>query len=234
MTGGTAGIGRATALALIDEGADVFISGRNAPPTNSKLDKARFIPADIASPQDVSALIGQIATTARPLSLTVNCAGYEGVFHPIDLYPDEDCRRVFAVNALGTFWAMKYQIETMRQYGGSIVNVSSIAGLKGVPTASAFAASKHAVIGMTRSAALEVVESGIRINALCPALVDTQMAERLSQKSGISPAKLAQASPMKRPAAPDEVVAAILWLLSDQASFVTGQAISVDAGQSIT
>lgn len=235
ITGASRGIGAASARALLAGGARVFVAARSEP-ESGWIDHpgARFISTDVADEEQVAALMEQILLDAGCLDWAVNCAGYEGEIHRAHDYPDEDCRKVFEVNVMGAFLAMKHEIRAMLpRESGAIVNLSSIAGVKGVPMAAPYAASKHAVIGLTRSVALEVVGDGIRVNAVCPSLVNTSMAHRLADKVGVAQAELVATNPMQRAADPEEVVAAVLWLLSEQASFVNGQAVGVDGGQSV-
>jgi NAD(P)-dependent dehydrogenase (short-subunit alcohol dehydrogenase family) len=234
VTEGTSGIGAATARALATAGTRVFVASRHPPQDDLlRVPGIRYIATDIVVPKQVARLVNE-ASADCPLDYAINCAGYEGLFHTIDDYPDDDCKQVLDVNVLGTFFAMKHQVRAMRPNKvGAIVNLASIVGLKGVPTAGPYSASKHAVIGLTRSAALETVADGIRINAVAPSLVNTAMADRLVDKTGASKNKFTSNNPMQRIATTDDVVSTILWLLSDSASFMTGQTISVDGGQSI-
>lgn len=167
------------------------------------------------------------------LDFALNSAGYEGEFHALHEYPEADCRKVLEVNVLGVFRSLQAEVPAMIQTGaGSIVNLSSLAGIKGVAHASPYCASKHAVIGLTRSLALELAQRGIRVNALCPALVDTPMADRLAEKSGVTKDALAAMNPMRRSISAEEVARAAVWLFSDATASVTGQAIAIDGGLS--
>jgi NAD(P)-dependent dehydrogenase (short-subunit alcohol dehydrogenase family) len=234
VTGGTSGIGFATAQALARSGVRVFVASRKAP-RNVGLNDAnvQFVPCDVTRQDAVRSLVEEVQARAGRLDLAVNAAGYEGVMAPLHSYPIDDLRRVFDVNLMGTLFSMKYELEAMRAAGGgAIVNLASIAGLKGIPNAAAYTSSKHGVLGLTRAAALESADVPIRVNAVCPSLVDTAMADRLSDKVGMRKSDLAATNPMHRLASPAEVASAICWLLSDAASFVTGQAMGIDGGQS--
>lgn len=235
VTGGTSGIGAATACALADNGARVFVAARSAPKTDV-LNGAnvQFVACDVTDEDAVRSVVEDVQLRAGQLDLAVNAAGIEGELQPMTEYRLEDCRRVLDVNVVGTFLSLKHEIAAMRASGGgAIVNLASIAALKGIPNAAAYAASKHAVIGLTRTAALEAAHIPVRVNAVCPSLVDTTMADRLAQKAGMTKSDFAAANPMQRVASPDEIAATICWLLSDDASFISGQAIGVDGAQSL-
>lgn len=235
VTGGTSGIGAATALALAGHGAQVYVASRRPPGNDEpKLSSVHFIACDVTEETALEALVDEVQTRAGQLDLAVNAAGYEGEIRPMTDYPVEDCHRVLNVNIVGTLLSLKYELAAMRAAGGgAIVNMASIAGLKGIPNAAAYATSKHAVPGLTRTAALENADVPVRVNAVCPALVDTAMADRLSIKSGLAKPEIAAANPMQRAATPGEVAATICWLLSDAASFISGAAICVDGAQSV-
>ena len=235
VTGGTSGIGAATARALAAQGARVFVASRSAPKDSSlKLTNAQFLARDVTDERAVADLVEQVQIRAGQLDLAVNAAGIEGELLPLADYPFDECQRVFDVNVIGTFLSIKYELSAMRTAGGgAIVNLASIAATKGIPNAAVYAASKCAVIGLTKSAALEAADVPVRVNAVCPSLVDTAMADRLADKSGVTKSDFAAANPMQRVASPDEVAATICCLLCDDAtSFVSGQAIGIDGAQS--
>jgi len=235
VTGGTSGIGAATVIALADQGARVFVASRSVSRDSAiTLANVQYLTCDVTDEHAVADLIEQVQTRAGQLDLAVNAAGYEGELHPLAEYPLDECRRVLEVNVIGMFLSLKYELTAMRAAGGgAIVNLASIAGVSGVPNAAAYAAGKHAVIGLTKAAALETADVPIRVNAVCPSLVDTPMADRLAHKSGLTKSDFATANPMERVAQPGEVAATICCLLSDDAtSFVSGQAIGVDGAQS--
>lgn len=235
ITGGTSGIGAAIARVLADDGARVFVAARSAPDDDAlEQMNSEFIACDVTDERAVSDLVKQVQARAGRLDLAVNAAGYEGELSPLIEYPKVDCHRVLDINVIGTFLSLKYELAAMRSVGGgSIVNLASIAGIKGVPNASIYSASKHAVIGLTRTAALESADVPVRVNAVCLSLVNTAMADRLADKTGMAKSEFAAANPMQRVADPDEIAATIGWLLSDAASFVSGQAIGVDGAQSV-
>lgn len=240
IIGGTSGIGAATVNALIEAGVNVTVAARDLSRGDASIKAAvdartaEFLKTDVTSDSEVTRLIRQIVRRHGRLDLALDCAGYQGQFHAIQEYPVDDFDRVWDVNVKGLFMSLRHEIAAMLTAGdGSIVNLASIAGIKGVPHSSAYSAAKHAVIGLTRSAALEVADQGIRINALCPGLVDTPMADRLADGTGVSKEAMAAANPMQRLVAPEEVARAALWLFSDATVSVTGQAVSIDGGLSI-
>jgi NAD(P)-dependent dehydrogenase (short-subunit alcohol dehydrogenase family) len=240
ITGGSSGIGRAAALAFAAEGARVAIGARRAEAGEETVRAIRkaggeacFIATDVRDPAQVQRLIDGAASQWGRLDFAFNNAGIEGrAFIPtadyaIDLFDD-----VIATNLRGVFLAMKYEIPHMlRQGGGAIVNMSSIAGLVGGPIGIGYFASKAGVIGATRAAALEYAPSGIRINAVCPAVVKTDMADRLFDPiGGAAGERIVDLHPLGRVASPDEVAQAVVWLCSDRAGFITGHALPVDGG----
>jgi NAD(P)-dependent dehydrogenase (short-subunit alcohol dehydrogenase family) len=239
VTGGTRGIGRAIALGLARAGRQVAVAGRGTEAGEALVaeivaggGEAIFHRTDVAEEADVQALVNATVSAFGRLDLACNCAGVEGELAPLVDQRTDEVRRLLDVNVLGVFLCMKHQIPAMLQRdGGAIVNVSSIAGLKGVPHAAPYCASKHAVLGLTRSAALEYGARGIRVNAVCPGFVETDMGHRLLAKTGLELS--AFASPLGRVAQPGDVASAVLWLLSDAAGFINGQAVPVDGGSSV-
>jgi NAD(P)-dependent dehydrogenase (short-subunit alcohol dehydrogenase family) len=239
VTGALTGIGRATALAFAKTGARVVVSGRHADAGEALAVELRdlgaeaaFIQADVREDADLQALIdGTVARFGR-LDVAVNNAGTEGKPGPVTEQTAESFAATFATNVLGTVLAMKHEMRVMQaQKSGSIVNISSTMGHKGAPGASLYTASKHAVEGLTKAAALEGAPLGIRVNAVAPGPVDTGMLTRFTgtpeRKAG-----LVAGVPMQRMGAPDEIAQAILFLGSGNASFITGQILSVDGGKS--
>lgn len=235
ITGGTRGIGAASARTLAHDGAQVFIAAREAPSDPALIHpNLHFIACDITNDDAVRSLVEEVQKEAGQLDLAVNSAGIEGDLQPLTDYQLDDFLRVLEVNVVGTFLALKYELPAMRATGsGSIVNLASIAAIRGIPNAAAYVASKHAVIGLTKTAALEAAKFHVRVNAICPALVDTAMADRLADKAGIGKADFAANNPMRRLATPEEVAATACWLLSDSAAFISGQALGIDGAQSI-
>ena len=240
VTGAASGIGRATALAFAEKGAIVIVSDLNEKggiETVNQIEAAggqsMFIKTNVAVFTEVEKMITQIVEKYGRLDIAINNAGIGGQLAKTADASIENWERVMSVNSTGVFYCLKLEIgQMLKQGGGVIVNTASIAGLKGLPNSSAYTASKHAVVGLTRSSAMEYATKNIRINALCPAftvtaLFDPQMMD--NHKAGISE-KLKAAIPMKRFGEVEEQVNALLWLCSDQSSFVTGLALPIDGG----
>lgn len=238
VTGGASGIGRATALALAREGATVMVADRDHPgceQTVALIEAAGGTAAvhavDVTSEDEVERLVGETVASFGRLDLAFNNAGIGGAMGKTAEYPTEDWHRVLAVNLTGVWFCMKHEIRHMlSQGGGAIVNTASIAGLIGMSGAPAYVAAKHGVVGLTKNAALEYARSNIRINAVCPGGVRTGMTEAADHALPGFLAKLAKHEPMGRIAEPEEIASAVIWLLSDGASFMTGHALAVDGG----
>ena len=238
ITGGGAGIGRAAALAFAREGAQVVIGNRNVDSgaevvaaIKAEGGDASFLRTDVSSEDDVKALVDHAVETYGRLDIAFNNAGVEGQGGPTTDETAENYHYVMDINVKGVWLAMKYQIPQMlKAGGGSIVNNSSVAGLVGVPGAGIYAASKHAVMGLTKCAALEFAAAGVRVNAVNPAVIATSMADRIFDRLGLSKADLAAMHPIGRTGNADEVANAVLWLCSDKASFVTGTSFCIDGG----
>lgn len=242
VTGAAAGIGRATALAFAKEGAHVVVSDvvvEGGAETVAMIEKvggkATFVAADVSKQEDVAALVARTVETFGKIDCAVNNAGIEGKISPFLSQPEENFDRIIAVNLKGTFLCMQAEIGAMLETGGgAIVNLASIAGLIGFPGLAPYVASKHGVTGLTRNAALEYAQSGIRVNAVCPGGIDTRMLDSLADQSTggaqSSSEMLAPLHPMGRIGTPDEVANLIVWLCSGQASFVTGAIIPIDGG----
>jgi len=240
ITGGTSGIGVATALAFAREGAKVVISGRREKEGNdvvSRIKKAGgeglFIKTDVSEETGVEALVDKTLSTYGRLDAAFNNAGIEGeVGKQTHEQSAANYRAVMDINVLGVLLAMKYQISVMlKNGGGAIVNNASVGGLVGFPGASVYVASKHAVLGLTRTAALEYARRGIRVNAVSPGGIETPMLDRFTGGPGTDFTKQLEAMhPIGRLGRPEEIAEAVLWLCSDKASFFTGQSLTVDGG----
>lgn len=237
VTGGSSGIGAACALAFAKEGAKVIVVSRNANKANNVLKKiesaggdTEFIQTDLIKREEVEALFSRINDKYHHLDYAVNNAGIEGsAFTKITDYPEKAWDDVIALNLTAVWLCVKNEITLMlEQASGSIVNVSSIAGLQASLTGgSAYTASKHGVVGLTKSAAIEYAEQGIRVNAVCPAIINTELTEKILGEKKHEAEKL---HPMNRLGNPSEVADAVLWLCSSRASFITGVALPVDGG----
>ena len=238
VTGGGSGIGRASALALAREGADVVVSDVVEEGGNETLrlieeagGKGLFIRGDVADATDVQRIIEEIEAHYGRLDGAHNNAGIEGIQAPTADCTEENWDRVLRVNLKGTWLCMKYEIPLMlKQHTGSIVNTASVAGLVGFPNIVAYNASKGGVIQLTRTAALEYATDGIRVNAVCPGVIRTPMVERFLGGSAEAEAAFVAMEPVGRMGTPEEIAEAVVWLLSDASSFVTGDALPVDGG----
>ena len=240
VTGGASGIGRASALAFAKEGAKVIVVDVTADAGEETVrlireagGAARFVRADVSSTAQVQDMVAKTVETYGRLDCALNNAGVDGMlFTRIAEYKEEAWDQVISINLKGTWLCMKYEIiQMLRQGGGSIVNMASTAGLVGSAVGnSAYVASKHGIVGLSKTVALEYGTQGIRVNAVCPALTRTPMAEKLLGGDPQREAQMAAGSPMGRLANPEEVAAAVVWLCSDAASYVTGQALAVDGG----
>lgn len=241
VTGAAAGIGRAIALAFAAEGAQVIaadIAAEGGAETLRLIKEAGgeaiFVPCDIAKSSDVEALVARAIETYGRLDYAANNAGIEGQMLPTADYPEEMWNRVLTVDLTGTWLCMKHEISQMLKQGaGAIVNTASVLSVVGSANLCAYTAAKHGVVGLTRAAALEYAAQGIRINAVCPGPIETAMARRVLAGSGETYQQVAAATPIKRWGRPEEVAAAVLWLCSEAASFVTGHAMLIDGGDTI-
>jgi NAD(P)-dependent dehydrogenase (short-subunit alcohol dehydrogenase family) len=240
VTGGTSGIGRATALAFTKEGSKVVIVGRSAKKGEETLKliaeangEATFVQCDVSNSAEVQSLIQTIVQKYGRLDYACNSAGVnEDKFQfPIASYPEETWNQVIKNNLTSNFLCMKYEIQQMlTQGGGAIVNISSNLGIVGFRNACGYVTSKTGQLGLTRSAALEYVTQGIRVNAVCPGGVATPMMDVMSVIEGTDAyEKFTNTFPAKRLAKPEEIAGAVLWLCSDAASYVNGHAMVVDA-----
>jgi NAD(P)-dependent dehydrogenase (short-subunit alcohol dehydrogenase family) len=239
ITGALTGIGRATALAFARDGARIVVSGRRddagqalAAELRDLGAEADFVRADVRHEDNVRDLIDQTVARFGRLDVAVNNAGTEGTPGPVTDQTAETYAATFDTNVLGTLLSMKHELRVMQRQGnGSIINISSTMGHKAAPNASVYTASKHAVEGLTKAAALEGAASGVRVNAVAPGPVETGMLNRFTGTADRK-AGLIAGVPLQRAGAPDEIADAIVFLASDKALFLTGQIVSVDGGKS--
>jgi NAD(P)-dependent dehydrogenase (short-subunit alcohol dehydrogenase family) len=238
VTGGGSGIGRAISLAFAQEGARVVVADvdlttgeETAHAIAEAGAEAIFLQADVSNGKQVKAMIDKAVSTYGHLNCACNNAGVAGTMAPLAECTEENWDRTILVNLKSVWLCMKYEIPQMlKQSGGVIVNTSSVAGLVGLQGWSSYVASKHGVIGLTKSAALEYSSAGIRINAVCPSIIQTDMAQCFTGGNERVEKYILSQQPLSRLGTPEEVAGAVLWLCSDEASFVTGHALAVDGG----
>ncbi|MBV9345462.1 MAG: glucose 1-dehydrogenase [Gammaproteobacteria bacterium] len=237
VTGGTTGIGRATAEGFADAGATVVVTGRNAAVGEEFISalrargaKGTFLAGDVSREDVVRAWVRAVEREFGRLDIAINNAGVEGTLGPVAEQTEENFRLVFDTNVKGVLFSLKHEIPSIAKQGGAIVNVSSMVGDVGMAGASVYVASKHAVNGLTRSAALETARLGIRINAVAPGGVITPMLDRFTGSNKEVQAGFAQAHPVGRLANPAEIARTILFLASDAAEFMTGSVLTIDGG----
>ena len=243
ITGGSSGIGRATAIAFAQKGAKIVIASRREKESEETVamiqevgSEAIFVKTDITQATEVENLVNQTINTYNRLDYAFNNAGTEGILGPSIEQTEENWNQVINTNLKGVWLSMKYQIpEILKNGGGAIVNNASIAGLIGFPNGSIYGASKHGVIGLTKAVALEQATAGIRINSVCPGVIQTDMVDRGFGKDDDSEAKaqIAAAHPIGRIGKPEEIANAVVWLCSDAASFITGHSLTIDGGYTV-
>jgi NAD(P)-dependent dehydrogenase (short-subunit alcohol dehydrogenase family) len=238
VTGGASGIGRATAEVFLRERYAVVLLDRNEAAGRQVEQQLRghgscqFLPCDVSDENSVSIAMAQAVALHGRLDVAFNAAGIDGVVAPTAETSVDTWDSIMAVNLRGLWLCLKQEIAQMlKQGGGAIVNCASSAGLIGVPNLSAYVASKHGVVGLTRSAALEYIRKNIRVNAVCPGMIDTPMWQR--SISAEMTAQLLVSDPIGRLGQPSEIAEAVLWLCSPAASFVTCQALAVDGGMTV-
>jgi len=238
VTGGSSGIGRAAALAFSREGASVLIADvltdkgeETVRDIRKGHGKATFVKANVSDASEVENLIKKTVETYGRMDFAFNNAGIEGAMAPTANCTEENWDRIISINLKGVWLCMKYEIPVMLKQGsGAIVNMASVAGLVGFQGLPAYCASKGGVLQLTRTAALEYVKSGIRVNAVCPGVIRTSMVERLLSGQPAAEAGFVAMEPIGRMGKPEEVAEAVVWLCSDAASFVTGHPLVVDGG----
>lgn len=238
ITGALTGIGRATALAFAREGASVVVSGRRdeaghalAAELRTLGVRAEYLRADVRNEAELRSLIEQTVERFGRLDVAVNNAGTEGQLGPMTEQSEDNYRSTFDTNVLGTLLAMKHEMRVMlRQGAGAIVNLSSVAGQVGIAGASVYAASKHAVEGLTKSAALECASAGVRVNAVAPGPIQTDMLDRFTGGNEDAKSGFLASLPARRAGTPEEIAQTIVFLASAKARFLTGHCLAVDGG----
>jgi NAD(P)-dependent dehydrogenase (short-subunit alcohol dehydrogenase family) len=238
ITGAGSGLGRATAILFAKNSANVVVSDVNIDSGEETVrlitdagGTAVFIKCDVANDREVDELIEKTVSDFGRLDFAVNNAGIGGKILPSHKYPTDNFRLVMEVNTMGVFFCQRAELDVMVKQGfGSIVNVSSVAGLSGYPYNIAYAASKHAVVGLTKTAGLEYAKKGIRVNAVCPVFTMTPLVEQIFAHDPTMEQKLEASIPMKRYGKAEEIADVIVYLSSDASSFVTGHIMPIDGG----
>jgi NAD(P)-dependent dehydrogenase (short-subunit alcohol dehydrogenase family) len=238
VTGGGSGIGRATSILLAKEGAKVMIADympegaeRTVKMIKEGGGEASCVAADVSVTRQVEMMVDKTVAAYGRLDCAFNNAGIEGKMSDTAEYPEDVFDRVIAINLKGVWLCMKYEIPRMIKIGGgAIVNTASGAGLVGVAQLSAYNASKHGVVGLTKTAALEFAQKNIRVNCVCPGLINTPMVARMVDSGGMNEQEFLAAEPVGRMGRPEEIGEGVVWLLSEAASFVTGHSMSIDGG----
>jgi NAD(P)-dependent dehydrogenase (short-subunit alcohol dehydrogenase family) len=242
VTGGGSGIGRSAAHAFVDRGAAVIVADVDAEGGSAVVDEiednggnATFVETDVSDADQVAEMVDTAVETYGRLDFALNNAGIRGERHPLTEYPNDAWQAVIDTNLTGVWNCVKHELGQIRAQGdgGAIVNTASVVGKSGLPNGSSYAAAKHGVIGVTKTAAMEVGNEDIRINAVCPGYIDTPMIRSHGDRVSTDEEALAEIKalhPQERLGRPDEVADAAVWLCSDEASYITGDTINVDGG----
>lgn len=241
VTGAANGIGRAAAQAFAREGANVVLADvseadnqETARLVEKAGRKALAVKCDVSRAADVKAALDKTIEAFGRLDFAFNNAGVEQPVTPVAAVTEEEWDRIIDVDLRGVFLCMKHEVPLMlKQGGGAIVNTSSGAGVKGIAGQAAYCAAKFGIIGLTKAAALDCAKSKIRVNAVCPGYVDTPMMQRFTGGTSEGRQKVVHEEPVGRPATPEEIAAAVIWLCSDAAAFVVGHAMVIDGGQTV-
>ena len=238
VTGGASSLGRVSAIALAREGAKVVLADVAVTEGETTVQmianeggQATFTKADVTKSGEVEAMVKAAIQTFGQLDFALNNAGIDGVRARTADYPEEVWHRVIDLNLTGVFLCLKHELPVMvKQGNGVIINMSSVAGVTGFPGHAAYTASKHGVIGLTKTAALDYAKTGIRVNAICPAYTRTPMLDRMLKQTPDFEAKLISRVPLRRLGTAEEIAQAVIYLFSDAAAFVTGHSLVMDGG----